>query len=205
MKWFNITRMLVLVRFARWEEIMKLPRPEVQLRVTSMAWRFARGMACAAQGQTAKAKVERKALARLLAAVPPDEPFGFNRVREVMGIGLGMLDGKIATARHEYRIAVATLEKSVKTYDALNYDEPPDWYLPPREQLGAVLLASGKAAEAESTFRADLRQNPKNGRSLFGLAEALKAQSKTNEAVDITSQFQALWKDADVKLRIEDF
>jgi tetratricopeptide (TPR) repeat protein len=205
MEWFNITRMLVLVRFARWEEIMKLPRPEVQLRVTSMAWRFARGMACAAQGQTAKAKVERKALARLLAAVPPDEPFGFNRVREVMGIGLGMLDGKIATARHEYRIAVATLEKSVKTYDALNYDEPPDWYLPPREQLGAVLLASGKAAEAESTFRADLRQNPKNGRSLFGLAEALKAQSKINEAVDITSQFQALWKDADVKLRIEDF
>jgi tetratricopeptide (TPR) repeat protein len=121
-----------------------------------------------------------------------------------MGIGLGMLDAKIATARHDYGAAVAALEKAAKTYDALNYDEPPDWYLSPRQQLGAVLLAAGKPAEAEAAFRADLRQNSKDGRSLFGLAEALKAQGKLAEAEDAASQFQAAWKNVDVQLRVED-
>jgi tetratricopeptide (TPR) repeat protein len=204
MEWFNITRMVISVRFAKWQEIAKIPQPETRLRLTTMAWHFARGMAYAAQGQTAKAEAERKAMAKLLAAIPPDEPFGFNRVHEVMGVGLAMLDGKIASSRHDYRAAVAALEKAVKIYDALRYDEPPDWYLPPREQLGAVLLAAGKPAEAEALFRADLRQNPKNGRSLFGLAEALKAQGKLSDAADATSQFQASWKNADVQLRIED-
>jgi tetratricopeptide (TPR) repeat protein len=204
MEWFNMTRMMVLVHLAQWQEIAKLPQPEARLRLTNMAWHFARGMADAAQGQPAKAEAERKLLAKLLAAVTPDEPFGFNRVHEVMGIALNMLDGKIASARHDYRAAVAELEKAVKTYDALRYDEPPDWYLPPREQLGGLLLAAGKAAEAELAFRADLRQNLNNGRSLFGLAEALKAQGKTNEAVEATSQFHESWKNADVQLRIDD-
>jgi tetratricopeptide (TPR) repeat protein len=204
MEWFNMTRMMVLVHLAQWQEIAKLPQPEARLRLTNMAWHFARGMADAAQGQPAKAEAERKLLAKLLAAVTPDEPFGFNRVHEVMGIALNMLDGKIASAHHDYRAAVAELEKAVKTYDALRYDEPPDWYLPPREQLGGVLLAAGKAAEAELAFRADLRQNLNNGRSLFGLAEALKAQGKTNEAVEATSQFHESWKNADVQLRIDD-
>jgi tetratricopeptide (TPR) repeat protein len=115
-----------------------------------------------------------------------------------------MLDGKIASARHDSRAAIAALEKAVNIYDALHYDEPPDWFLPPREQLGPLLLAAGKPAEAEAAFRADLRQNPRNGRSLFGLAEALKAQGKASDAADVASQFQASWKNADVQLRIED-
>jgi len=204
MEWFNITRMVVLVRLAQWQEIAKLPQPESRLRLTNMAWRFARGMAYAAQGQPAKAEAERKLLAKLLSAVAPDEPFGFNRVHEVMGIALKMLDGKIASALHDYRAAITELEKAVKIYDALQYDEPPDWYLPPRQQLGGVLLAAGQAAEAEAAFRADLRQNPNTGWSLFGLAEALKAQGKTSEAAEANSQFHESWKNADVQPRIDD-
>jgi tetratricopeptide (TPR) repeat protein len=204
MEQFNVTRTVVMVRLARWQEITKLPQPESRLRATNMAWRFARGMAFAAQGQPGKAEDERKLLAKMLGAVTPDEPFGFNRVREVMGIALNMLNAKIASARHDYPAATTELDKAVKAYDALRYDEPPDWYLPPREQLGGVLLASGKAAEAEQAFREDLRQNPNNGRSLFGLAEALKAQGKTNEAAETTAQFQDAWKNADVELKIED-
>ena len=205
MEWFNITRMVILVRLAQWQEIARLPQPESRLKLTNMAWHFARGMAYAAQGQPEKAQSERKLLAKLLASVAPDEPFGFNRVHEVMGIAQNMLDARIASAHHDYRAAEIELGKAIKTYDALHYDEPPDWYLPPREQLGGLLLASGKAAEAEEAFRADLRQNPNNGRSLFGLAEALKAQGKTNEAAKANAEFQESWKNADVQLKIQDF
>jgi|SRR5579859_2298862 len=204
MEWFNITRLVILVRFARWQEITKLPQPEARLRLTTMAWHFARGMAYAAQGERAKAEVERKGMAKLLAATLPDEPFGFNRIHEIMGIALNMLDGKMASARGDSRAAVTELEKAVKAYDALHYDEPPDWYLSPHEQLGAVLLTAGKAAEAEATFRADLQRNPNSGWSFFGLAEALKAQGKLNEAAEAMAQFKASWKDSDVQLRMED-
>ena len=84
--------------------------------------------------------------------------------------------------------------------DELNYDEPADWYYPVRESLGAALLENGKAAEAEAVFRADLVQNPRNPRSLFGLQQALAAQNKTSVAAWVERQFAEAWKNADVKL-----
>ena len=64
-----------------------------------------------------------------------------------------MLDANIARAKHDYKAAAALLTKAALAEDALNYDEPPDWYLPPRESLGAVLFLDGRAKEAEAAFR----------------------------------------------------
>ncbi|PYT03490.1 MAG: hypothetical protein DMF65_04120 [Acidobacteria bacterium] len=84
------------------------------------------------------------------------------------------------------------------------YDEPPAWFMPMRETLGATLLLDGQAAEAERVFRADLERNPRNGRSLFGLWKALEAQHKTREAVVARREFEAAWKNADTQLKVED-
>ncbi len=86
-----------------------------------------------------------------------------------------MLDANIARARHDYKQAASLLNKAALAEDALNYDEPPDWYLPPRESLGAVLFLDGHASDAEAVFRAELKQHAKNPRALFGLAECLHA------------------------------
>ena len=88
--------------------------------------------------------------------------------------------------------------------DALAYDEPPAWFYPVRESLGAAMLLSGDAAGAESVFREGLRRSPKNGRMLFGLLESLKAQSKRDAAAWVEQEFQAAWKGADVQLRLKD-
>jgi TolA-binding protein len=85
------------------------------------------------------------------------------------------------------------------------YNEPPDWYYPVRESLGAALLRSGKPAAAEVVFREDLKQHPNNPRSLFGLWKSLEAQQKTAEAQTVHAAFDKAWKNADVQLRIEDF
>ena len=84
------------------------------------------------------------------------------------------------------------------------YDEPPDWYYPLRESLGAALLRAGQASEAEMVFREGLRRSPHNGRVLFGLLESLKAQNKMDSAFWVEREFELAWKKADTKLRIED-
>ena len=89
--------------------------------------------------------------------------------------------------------------------DGLAYDEPPAWYYPVRESLGAALLLAGDAARAEAVFRDGLGRSPRNGRMLFGLLASLKAQGKTEAAEWVEREFQAAWKGADLELRLQDF
>ena len=99
----------------------------------------------------------------------------------------------------------SNIEQAIKSEDQLNYIEPADWYLPARESLGALYLRIGDAADAEKTFRADLGRNRRNPRSLFGLIESLKAQGKTYAARLVQQEFDAVWRQAEVReLRLED-
>ncbi|HEX5085226.1 MAG TPA: hypothetical protein VFY40_24580 [Blastocatellia bacterium] len=69
---------------------------------------------------------------------------------------------------------------------------------------GAALLIAGDAVGAESVFRKDFEDNPRNRRSLFGLAESLQKQGKTQDASRARAEFETAWKNADVKLKIGD-
>ena len=91
-----------------------------------------------------------------------------------------MLSAKIASARGDHNAAAAKLGDAVQMQDALTYDEPPIWYFPVREELGTELLAAGEANRAEAVYRADLKINPGNARSLKGLTETLRAQGKVS-------------------------
>lgn len=64
----------------------------------------------------------------------------------------------------------------------------------------AQILKAGKADAAEKLYREDLLQNPANGWALYGLSAALKTQGKIVQAAAAAQQFEAAWKDADVKL-----
>ena len=99
--------------------------------------------------------------------------------------------------------AIAKWRKAVDLQDRLFYFEPPTWYYPVRESLGAALLRSGDAPAAEIVFREGLRQSPNNGRLLFGLRESLRAQHKMEEMAWVEREFQRAWKGADLRLRLE--
>jgi Flp pilus assembly protein TadD len=95
--------------------------------------------------------------------------------------------------------------RAVELQDALAYGEPPAWYYPVRESLGAALLRAGDPSAAEAVFREGSRRSPNNGRMVFGLLESLKAQQKTDAAAWVQREYEAAWKGADIKLRLEDF
>ena len=101
--------------------------------------------------------------------------------------------------------AIAALEQAVAREDQLRYSEPPDWFVPTRHALGAILLRDKQAEAAERAYREDLRRWPDNGWSLHGLARTLQVLGKTEEAAKTSERFKQVWSRADVKIRTSCF
>ena len=203
---FMTVPMQVEVRFHKWDQILSMPQPDPTMQATTSVWHFARGMAFAGKGKIAEAEAEYKIVADTEEHTPPDQIFAppiNNKTKDILKIAENVLGAEIAMAKHDPKTALARLRQAVAIQDSLNYDEPPDWSYPVRENLGGVLLASGNAAEAEKVFREDLERNPRNPRSLFGLREALKAEGRGYEAQFVDKEFQAAWKST-APLKVED-
>ena len=116
-----------------------------------------------------------------------------------------VLAGEIAAARGDFDRAVAHLERAVRLEDSLVYTEPSEFHFPPRHALGAILLEAGRPGEAETVYWEDLRRNRENGWALFGLLQALRAQSKTADAAIVEARLAKAWARADVTLSASRF
>jgi tetratricopeptide (TPR) repeat protein len=190
---------LILVRFGRWSDILRTP-PADSGPLSRAYSHFARASALAQLGDLAAARAVQTAFENVRKDVPDDPGFYQNPQSSVAAVASRVLAGRMAMASGDRAKAIAAYREAVALEDALNYDEPPDWFYPVRETLGAALLRDGRPAEAERVFREDLRRNPHNPRSLFGLAQALRAQKKGASATE--REFGKVWNGA--ALRIED-
>ena len=202
---FLLQPAFVAVRFRKWDDVRKMPDPGAKLPVVRAGWLWAQGMAAASSGNVKQAEARRAEFAAARAAIPEKSMAGAqNSAANVLAVAAGMLDARIAEAKGDSAAAIAAWRQAVEAQDRLAYDEPPGWYYPTRESLGAALLRAGQAAEAEAVFRADLEQHPRNGRSLYGLSKSLEAQKKTADAAFARAQYETAWKDADTPVRLED-
>jgi tetratricopeptide (TPR) repeat protein len=182
------------VRTLAWDDVLKMPQPSEKLPATTTVWHYGRALAFLAKGDRAAASKERAAFEAMSAKVPADAPWGQNKAGDVM-----RLAREIVAARFG-EDAITHLQKAVTIQDGFTYDEPPAWYYPVRETLGAELVRAGRAAEGETVLREGLRRSPRNGYMLFGLMEALKAQGKDFEQVK--REWEAIWAKSDVKLSL---
>ena len=200
-QFFRTVPMLSLVRFARWEEILAEPEPYEPFAFARAIWHYGRGVAHAALGDAEAALTELAAIEALEPEV--DEIFMGNvyPARDLLGIAKSLLIGEVAYRSGDAAAAVLAFEEAVSLQDALPYTEPPFWYYPTRQSLGAALLASDRVAEAQAVFEADLEQYPMNGWSMFGLAEALRRQGDNTAAAEVTARFETVWQFADVSLK----
>ena len=199
-QFFRTVPMLSLVRFARWEEILSEPEPHAPFAFARAIWHYGRGVAYASMENKESALNELAAIERLEPEV--DEIFMGNvyPAKSLIGIAKSLLRGEISFRSSAMAAAVTSFEKAVAMQDALPYTEPPFWYYPTRQSLGAALLADGRAAEAQLVFEADLEQYPMNGWSLYGLTEALNAQGLTASAEAARQRFETVWQFSDVTL-----
>jgi tetratricopeptide (TPR) repeat protein len=198
---FSAMPLEVLKRFGRWDDILKEPEPLEVFPIARALWHYNRGVALAARGKVKEAREAQTSFRAAAAKVPEDARFGNNKAPEVLAIAGQMLEGEILFREGDMKGAITALEKAVVREDQLRYAEPPDWFVPARHALGAVLLRDKQAEAAEKVYREDLRRWPDNGWSLHGLARTLDVLGRKTEAAAVNERFKEVWKRADVKIQ----
>ena len=199
---YRLTPLFTMVRFGKWREILAEPPRDADLPYERAIWHYARATALAATGRAAEAETELAGLrtARADTALARLTIWDINSASAVVDVALAVATADVAATRGDTVSALERLHDAVTLEDAMGYDEPPTWHLPVRQQLGALLLATGRAADAERAFREDLDRHPENGWSLHGLARALRAQGREPEAAKVAARLERAWGKADVRL-----
>lgn len=198
--WELTPQYAVLVRFGLWDELIALERPANRAPGLTAGYLYGRGVALAARGRIPEARETLAELERLAMSVTPQDRAGANSLHDVIGVAVPVVAARIAASEYRATDAVTSLERAVAAEDALSAAEPPDWFFPVRDLLGAELLLAGRAADAERVYREDLKRQPGNGWALHGLATALHEEGRTRSAATAERAFAAAWKSADVRL-----
>jgi len=205
---FLVAPLFAYTRFGKWDLILSEPRPPEDSPFWTGEWHYARGLAFTATGKLDSAKNELNLLQAIAAQKSMDGlrvTFSRNGAKAILDIAVEVLAGELDAKQGDYEQAIAHLHRGVLLEDNLIYNEPPDWHVPVRQSLGAVLLDAGRADEAEAIYWQDLRLNRENGWALFGLMQSLQAQGKTEAVATVKARFDKAWKQSDVSLTASRF
>ena len=190
--------------FGRWDEIHANNATNKELANTPYLkgmWAYVMGSAHAAKGHIAPAEAELALLREQITADGVNESgVGPTPADHVLSLAMHALFGEIEEAKGNFDNAIMHFGHAVEYQDNLSYTEPPDWSQSIRLYLGAALLASGRAEEAEEVYRKDLEWNQRNGWATLGLYQSLESQGRAQEAAIVKRQFDELWRNSDVEL-----
>jgi len=199
---FSTTPMLAYVRFGKWNEILTIPAPNSEIKHVVLIRHYARGIAFIRKGNAQEAREELDAietlkndpeLKELVAAAQ-------NSSDVIANIAYEVVAGELAALEGDFPKAIKHLTAATEYEDGLTYTEPAAWYIPTRQNLGAILMKAKKYTEAEKIYREDLNVLRQNGWSLMGLYKTLQAQGKTGEAQQVKREFDEAWKHADFQI-----
>ncbi|CAL9632088.1 hypothetical protein [Streptomyces sp. enrichment culture] len=213
---FLAMRVHVLIRFGRWEDILRQPFPDDPelYCVTTAMLHYARGVALSATGRVVEAETERELFRAAVGRVPASRMLFNNTCADILAVASALLDGELAYRKGDFDTAFADLERSVALDDGLPYDEPWGWMQPTRHALGALLLEQGRVTEAESVYRADLGlddtlpracRHPGNVWALHGFHECLVRLGRHGEAEIVAQQLKVATALADVPIEASCF
>ena len=185
------TPLLAYIRFGKWNEILTNPDPGESYTYLKMIRTYARGIAFARKGNLKEAEEE------LVELENRDKDLDHENIAKV---AYEALAGEVKAASGDLAGGIAHLQTAVKYEDELPYNEPAEWYIPTRQQLGVLLLKEGKFIEAERIYREDLDYYRQNGWSLMGLHESLIGQHKLEEAAEVKKEFDVAWQYSDIEI-----
>ena len=192
-------------RFSAPDTILALPDPGDKFPLVKAMWHYARGVGFATKGDVEAARSE----AAKIASLNQKSDFSYLLAwavpaPDILTLARHVVEGRIALALGQAMHAVKEFRIAVSIQDSFPYMEPPYWYYPMRQSLGAALLTAGKAQEAETVFKKSLEHSPKNGWALYGLMKAHQAQGNAAAAQETARRLQQAWSGDQSRLRLKD-
>ena len=158
-------------------------------------WHYARGVAFATKKDAASARAEADAIQKIAEqtdwsvidawAIP---------ALPVLDVAKGVVLARAAQAEDDQNAAVDHLKKAAEVQDTIPYMEPPFWYYPVRQSLGAALLKTNKPEEAEKEFQAALEREHGSAWALYGLKETAKAKGDTAAEAKAAEELAKAWR-----------
>jgi tetratricopeptide (TPR) repeat protein len=202
---FAAKKMFVLLRFAKWDDMLQVPAPDPKLKMLTAVWHFGRGVAMAKKGNAAGADQEKAAYNTAKRTVAADAMWGLNKASAIFAVADGVLDARIWLAKKDLEQSISAWKRAAAAQDKLAYDEPEDWYYPVRESLEAALLYAHRLDETERVFRQELEHNPENPRTLFIQYQFYTITDDKDMSLVYRRRFSDAWSNADVDLKLDDY
>lgn len=195
---------LAMAQFAQPAVILAMPEPDARLPYAAAMRHYARAVAYAALKDEAGfdgevAVIERlKASGRFETMVAQGVP-----APDLLSLAVLVARGRLAMARGRYAKAADLYGQAIAIEGRVPYQEPPYWYYPVRQSLGAALFMAGRYGEASAAFRAALTQAPNDGWVLYGLSRSEAAQGHDAEAAAARQALAKVWAGKKGWLRME--
>lgn len=183
-----------MAQFAAPEDILALPAPDARLPYARAMWHYARSVAHAVRQDRAAFDAEMQEIDTLAKAPALEAMVAQGMpVHDLLALAQTVARGRLAVLSGRHDEAVALYRKAVGIEGKIPYQEPPYWYYPVRQSLGAALFLAGRHDEASQVFRDALVQSPRNGWALFGLARSEAARGNKLEAAAARRAFSKVW------------
>ncbi|WP_310468040.1 tetratricopeptide repeat protein [Sphingomonas sp.] len=190
----NAAPFFAAAQFASPAQVLAMPAPDVRLPYPTAMRFYARALAQARQRNRAGFERELAALRALresdafkpMVAQGVPAPQLLELAEAVARARWNYANGRFAAAADGYRAAAAVEAK-------IPYMEPPFWYYPVHQSLGAALYRAGKHGEARDAFAAALAQSPRNGWALYGLAAAERSLGQGDKAAAAEAELKSAW------------
>ena len=181
-------------QFSAPEVVLALPAPGNDLPYVKAMWHYARGTAHAASGDSEAALSEADAISNLAATADFSALVGGGvPAPDILALARHIVLARAAQATGDLTTAIQEFERAAEIEDTLDYMEPPYWYYPVKQSLGAVLLMAGRTAEAEQVFHESLKAAPNNGWACFGLMQVHQQRGESREAEELKQRLERTW------------
>jgi tetratricopeptide (TPR) repeat protein len=178
--------------------------PEATLALTNLSHpldyveamrHYARAVAIALKPDLGDFEAEIAAMERLAGSsgVKQMDANGFPALL-IINLAVEVAKGRRALARSQYDQAIAHFSQATKLQKQIPYNEPPFWYYPVDQSLGAAYFKAGRYSDAQGAFRAALFEAPNSALALYGLAQTEAKLGNHLESQAAKQAFKAVWR-----------
>lgn len=193
-----------MTQFSSTAAVLALTQDPISLAYVDAMRHYARAVAYARQKNDAGFDAELAEMTRLKSdpAVVAMVDAGFP-APSIIELAMHVAEGRKAYSKSKFEEAIRHYQAAQAIEATIPYNEPPYWYYPVAQSLGAAYYRAGQYREALGAFREAIFKAPNNGWALYGLAKTERKLGNKREAQAAEAALENVWIGKSAWLRMD--